>query len=251
MAHRGSEFSTPCAAPDDAGKIDKFVVGNSVLHPKNSSHLWRNLRIFTLGIKQNHLAPAESHGGFRFVHRGLNIYKETWMAQIAPFRAYRFDPAVVGDLTPIVTQPYDKIGPKLQEEYYARSPYNVARVIKSKEQVANPSTDYPEAGQLFRQWLSSGVLRSEAEPGLYPYYQIFKVDGREFTRKGFVALVALEEGQVRAHERTLAGPKADRLRLLRQIEANDELIFMLFSDAQGRVVNAMEQSIANRPPIIE
>ncbi|MFH1011165.1 MAG: DUF1015 domain-containing protein [bacterium] len=173
------------------------------------------------------------------------------MAHIAPFRAYRFDPAVVGDLAPVVTQPYDKIGPKLQEEYYARSPYNVARIIKSKEQVANPSTDYPEAGQLFRQWLSGGVLRQESEPGLYPYYQVFKVDGREFTRKGFVALVALEEGQVRAHERTLAGPKADRLRLLRQVQANDELIFMLFSDAQGRVVNAMEHSIENRPPLIE
>jgi uncharacterized protein (DUF1015 family) len=184
-------------------------------------------------------------------HRALSPSKETRMAHIAPFRAYRFDPAIVGDLAPIVTQPYDKINPKLQDEYYARSPHNMARVIKSKEQIANPSTDYPEAGEVFRQWLSTGVLRQDTEPALYPYYQVFKADGREFTRKGFVALVALEEGQVRAHERTLAGPKADRLRLLRQIEANDELIFMLFSDAEGRVVDAMDQVTKKSAPLIE
>ena len=173
------------------------------------------------------------------------------MARIAPFRAHRFDPSIVGDLTPIVTQPYDKIGPKLQDKYYARSPYNIARIIKSKEQVANATTNYPEAGRLFRKWLSDGILRPDPEPGVYPYYQFFTAEGHEHTRKGFVALTALEEGQVRAHEWTLAGPKADRLRLLQQIEANDELIFMLFSDAEHRAVEIMDHAIADMSPIIE
>lgn len=173
------------------------------------------------------------------------------MANIAPFRAYRFDTSVVGDLTPIVTQPYDKIGPELRDDYYARNPCNIARVIKSKEQAADSTTDYPEAGKIFRKWLSDGVLQPDAEPGIYPYYQIFKVGDREFTRKGFVALIALEEGQVRAHEKTLAGPKADRLRLLRQIEANDELIFMLFSDAENRAVEMMDSAIAESTPLID
>jgi uncharacterized protein (DUF1015 family) len=173
------------------------------------------------------------------------------MARIAPFRAHRFDPSIVGDLTPIVTQPYDKIGPALQDEYYARSPYNIARIIKSKEQIADPTTNYAEAGRLFRKWLSDGIIRPDPEPGVYPYYQFFTAEGRDHTRKGFVASVALEEGQVRAHERTLAGPKADRLRLLQQIEANDELIFMLFSDAEHRAVEIMDDAIADASPIIE
>ncbi|MBU1706865.1 DUF1015 domain-containing protein [bacterium] len=173
------------------------------------------------------------------------------MAHIAPFRAYRFNTSIVGDLTPVVTQPYDKIGPPLRDEYYARSPYNIARVIKSKEQEADSSTDYPEAGQIFQKWLSDGVLRPDTEPGIYPYYQIFHVEGREYTRKGFVALVELEEGQVRAHEKTLAGPKADRLRLLRQIEASDELIFMLFSDAKNQAVEIMDQVVAQSAPIMD
>jgi uncharacterized protein (DUF1015 family) len=173
------------------------------------------------------------------------------MASIAPFRAHSFDTAVTGDLTPIVTQPYDKIGPKLQDEYYARSPYNMARIIKSKEQNSNPTTDYPEAGRLFREWLSGGILRRDSESAFYPYYQIFRANGRQFTRKGFVASVALEESQVRAHERTLAGPKADRLRLLRQIETSDELIFMLFSDPARRVVEIMDSVTAHTAPFIE
>jgi uncharacterized protein (DUF1015 family) len=139
----------------------------------------------------------------------------------------------------------------LGDEYYARSPYNIARVIKSKEQETDSSTDYPEAGQIFQRWLSDGVLRPDAKPGLYPYYQIFNVEGREFTRKGFVALVELEEGQVRAHEKTMAGPKADRLRLLRRIEASDELIFMLFSDAKNQAVEMMDQAIASSAPIMD
>ncbi len=173
------------------------------------------------------------------------------MAHITPFRAYRFDTSIVGDLTPVVTQPYDKIGPPLRGEYCARSPYNIARVIKSKEQETDSSTDYPEAGQIFQKWLSDGVLRPDAKPGVYPYYQIFNVEGREYTRKGFVALVELEEGQVRAHEKTLAGPKADRLRLLRRIEASDELIFMLFSDAKNQAVEMMDVAIAQSAPIMD
>ena len=173
------------------------------------------------------------------------------MAKIAPFRALRFDPAQAGDLNLIVTQPYDKIGKDLQAEYYKRSPFNTARIIKSEEANQNPETPYPEAAQTFQKWIEQGILKTDAQAAIYIYYQIFKFGSREFTRKGFVASVELEEKGVRAHENTLAGPKADRLRLLRALECSDELTFMLYTDPAQESVKLMDAAIAGKAPIVE
>ena len=43
------------------------------------------------------------------------------MAHIEPFRALRYDPKRVS-IPQVVTQPYDKITPMMQDRYYAASP---------------------------------------------------------------------------------------------------------------------------------
>lgn len=166
------------------------------------------------------------------------------MAKIAPFAALRYDPAVAGDLNKLVTQPYDKIDAKLQDEYYSRDPHNICRVILSTETRQNPESPYSEAAKTFREWIAKGVLKEDQTPAIYMYYQMFGFGGKTYTRKGFIASVQLEEKGVRAHEHTLAGPKADRLRLLRALETNDENIFLLFSDAPGQAVKIMDAAIA-------
>jgi uncharacterized protein (DUF1015 family) len=50
------------------------------------------------------------------------------MANIQPFRAFRYDPQRVSP-SQVVTQPYDKITPASQERYYEASPYNLVRII--------------------------------------------------------------------------------------------------------------------------
>jgi uncharacterized protein (DUF1015 family) len=173
------------------------------------------------------------------------------MATVEPFRGYRYNQKIVGDLKDVVTQPYDKIGLELQEEYYRRSPYNVARVIKNTEKNADPETIYPDAGRTFREWTETGVLVQDAEPGYYAYFQVFEVEGKTYTRKGLVGLVALEGPTgVRAHERTLAGPKADRLRLMRATEGNDGQVFMLYPDPDG-VLNGVMDRFTSGTPLIE
>jgi uncharacterized protein (DUF1015 family) len=173
------------------------------------------------------------------------------MAKIAPFAALRYDPAVAGDLTPLVSQPYDKIDKELQAKYYTRSPYNIVRIILNQEALANPESPYPAAAKTLKDWQAQGILKQDGRPALYVYYQYFTFNNHTYARKGFVASVALEEKGVRAHEHTLAGPKADRLRLLRAIETNDENIFMLFSDPQNEAVKIMDKAIAGQKPLIE
>src|ERR1700722_15281275 len=100
------------------------------------------------------------------------------MADIQPFRAFRYDPQRVSpDL--VVTQPYDKITPELQDRYYAASPYNLVRIILGRRQAGDNREDnvYTRAGLSFKKWREEGVLRQDAQPSIYAYSQHFRLPG--------------------------------------------------------------------------
>ncbi len=174
------------------------------------------------------------------------------MARLYPFHGVRFSPKRVGDLSLVVTQPYDRIGPELVRDYLERSPYNIVRITGSKRPPADDA-DYRKRGELLEGWLAEGALVREASPGLYAYHQVYSYDGTSYTRKGIVALLDLQEqhGGAKAHERTLKGPKEDRLKLLRATEANFGHIFMLYRDAQAVATQAMDARVADRAPDAE
>ncbi len=163
------------------------------------------------------------------------------MAKLFPFRALRYDPTKV-DAASVVTQPYDKITPAMQERYYAASPYNLVRIILGKKDPGDDerSNVYTRAAEAFCKWRKEGVLRQDEAPSLYAYAQEFTVPGTSTmaTRRGFIALGQIERydaGVVFRHEQTLSAPKADRLNLLRAIRAHPEQLFLLYSDP-GRVI---------------
>lgn len=171
------------------------------------------------------------------------------MAVIYPFRGIRYNPEVVGDISKVVTQPYDRIGPKEEEEYRKRSPYNIVRVIGGKVPPEDDA-EYGRRAETFRRWLAEGVLVEDQEPGLYAYWQRFEWDGTLHTRKGFVALLDLRESGVRAHERTLKGPKEDRLKLLRATEANFGHIFLLYRDPSLAASRAISEAVEGKDPLV-
>ena len=167
------------------------------------------------------------------------------MAHIEPFRALRYDPAQVR-LEDVVTQPYDKITPEMQERYYDLSPYNLVRIILGKRFASDTATDnpYSRAAQYFSEWRRAGVLRQDSSPSIYRYQQQFTPPGtpQQWRRNGFIALGKIENyeaGVVFRHEQTLAKPKADRLELLRATRAHFGQIFMLYSDPGAEIENAL------------
>jgi uncharacterized protein (DUF1015 family) len=160
------------------------------------------------------------------------------MAQLYPFRALRYDPARV-NLHDVVTQPYDKISPAMQDAYYATSPYNLIRVILGKHHAGDTDADnvYTRAAATLNDWRAEGILREEAEPALYGYSQTYTVPGsapvevRE--RRGFIALGQLydyADQVVYRHEQTFPKHKSDRLALFKATRAYCEQIYMLYSD---------------------
>jgi uncharacterized protein (DUF1015 family) len=161
------------------------------------------------------------------------------MAHIYPFQAWRYDPERV-QIQQVVTQPYDKISPAMQDRYYDSSPYNLVRIILGKHLASDNGTEniYTRAAASFHNWRQSGVLRRDAEPSIYRYTQTFAIPAGgaglsgQAERQGFIALGRIEDYSshvVFRHEQTLAKPKADRLDLLRSTRAHFGQIFMLYS----------------------
>jgi uncharacterized protein (DUF1015 family) len=146
------------------------------------------------------------------------------MATIRPFRALRYDGAVAGPLAGLVAPPYDVISPEQRLEYLARSPYNVVHLTlpDSEEQAARDLAS----------WRAAGVLVEEPEPSYWWLAQDYVgPDGVARRREGFVAALRAEPYEKRVilpHERTHAGPKEGRLRLLRATRTHLEPIFLLW-----------------------
>jgi uncharacterized protein (DUF1015 family) len=158
------------------------------------------------------------------------------MADIAPLRPLRY---AASDLTNVVSPPYDVISPAERLELLARSPHNVVRLILPD---GDGDAKYKNAATLLGDWQKSGVLVRDEVPAFYAYTQNFEPPGggARIKRRGLLALVRLvpfSERVVLPHERTLSGPKEDRLKLFRATRTNLSPGFMLYRDPK-RVLDA-------------
>jgi uncharacterized protein (DUF1015 family) len=177
------------------------------------------------------------------------------MAEIFPFRAYRYNAARV-DPAKVLTQPYDKITPAMAENYAAASPYNLIPVEKGKSlpQDSPANNVYTRAAKALEDWIQAGVLVQDAAPSLYAYFQEYTVPGtsERRVRKGFIAAGQIEDysaGVIFRHEQTLSGPKADRMELLRHTQTHTGQLFMLYNDSAGRVDALLDAASLAKPDV--
>lgn len=175
------------------------------------------------------------------------------MTDIRPFHALRYAVDRV-DLSRVLVPPYDVIAAADREAFFARDPHNAIRLELTRDVADQSSTDYSQIPRTVNEWSESGVLIRDASPALYPLRQSFTApDGGVRARLGFFALLRLEDYErriVRPHERTLEGPKADRLKVLRASRANLSSVFMLYEDRDDAIgqtlADAMETSAVAR-----
>ena len=146
------------------------------------------------------------------------------VAVVRPFRALRYDEAVAGPLASLVAPPYDVIGSAEREELRGRSPYNVVHLTL-------PDSE-DEAAASLADWQARGALVRDEEPACWWLSQEYVgPDGVARRRDGIVAALRLEPYENRVvlpHERTHAGPKEGRLRLLRATRTQLEPLFFLW-----------------------
>ena len=152
----------------------------------------------------------------------------------------------------MIAPPYDVIDSIERERYAALDPHNIVHVMLPEAPAGRPDDGrYQVAVERLTAWRQSGVLRRDPAPVLYVMAQDFTLPtGEQCTRRGVFAAVAAEgyeSRRIRPHERTHAGPKADRLALLRATATNIESIFLLAPDRDRALANAVATASQGKP----
>lgn len=176
------------------------------------------------------------------------------MPVIKPFQGVHYNPEKIDNLADVVCQPYDQISNKMQRDYKNKNPFNFVRLVLTKYAEGHDrQREYRDAKKFSDQWIKDTIFMRDDAPAIYPYWQEFTIQDKQYLRKGFISLVQLEElgaGNILPHEKTLSKPKADRLNLLRITQKDLEPIFLLYTDPE-MAVNKLMDKICVSDPIIE
>lgn len=173
-----------------------------------------------------------------------------------PFRAWRYNTQRV-KMSDVIAPPYDVISPEKQQKFYEKSPHNVIRLILNKKEPADTdaNNNYTRARDFLMEWQKKGILTREDEPCFYVYRQTFTdpLSGQQkhrFALLGRVKLEPFEKGIIIPHEKTLKGPREDRMKLLRMVKTNLSPIFGLYKD-DGFEVRGLIQDPINSKSLFE
>jgi len=191
--------------------------------------------------------------------------------QIKPFKAFRFNEAVVGNVGNCIAPPYDVISDAQQEQLYKKSEHNIVRIIKGKTTASDngENNQYTRAADYLNNWIAQGALKQDTAETIYAYVQDFELAGpatasafratadsaptsaetsTHFQRFSFIALAKLEEfgKTVRPHEQIFDKPMLDRLNLKKATAARFGLVFMLYEDEQKIADKIINQATTTR-----
>ena len=175
------------------------------------------------------------------------------MATIKPFKATRYNPKKIKDIAQVIAPPYDVISKEAQLSFQRKSPYNIIRLILSRQSRRGDKRNnrYKRAAATLQKWLKQEILISDETPGIYFYRQKYLHKNKWFIRSGFFARVKIESlsRKILPHERTYRKPKTDRLRLLKATKANLSPVFGLYGDPDNRILSYLKPYIRTKPLI--
>lgn len=167
------------------------------------------------------------------------------MALVKPFRGILYNSEKV-NIAEVIAPPYDVISPEEQETLHLKSPYNIIHIELGKDKKGDDekSNKYTRAAQTLKKWQKEGILRRAQKPAFYLYQQEYYTEsGKLKERMGLIALVKLtpyQEKVVLPHEKTMAKPKEDRLRLMKATQANVSPLFGLYRDVAGKIKSLLK-----------
>ncbi len=185
------------------------------------------------------------------LHHCLNLKFDSFLtslAEIQPLRGWRYNPTLSADIDAYVSPLFDVVSTKQRDALY-QNPLNSIHL-------SVPRSDDPSAAALvrLREWQAAGILRQDELPGLYVYYQYFRLPGspREYCRKGFMCHIrAYEwaENVVLRHENTLPGAVSDRAALLARTQFQTSATHGLYRDEEFELERYMDEAM--RAPLLE
>ena len=175
------------------------------------------------------------------------------MADIRPFHGLRYNLEIVGDLSTVITPPYDVITPEQQYSYHQRSPYNIIRLEFGEELPNDVSGNkYSRAANTLNEWLRKSILVREKHPAFYLTEHRFPYKDGLQSYWGLIAAVRLEDlraGRIRLTEITMKEPALDRLSLLKACRANFCPIMGIFNQGEGSLLPLFQDVTLDSPSL--
>jgi uncharacterized protein (DUF1015 family) len=169
------------------------------------------------------------------------------MVEIAPFNGMVYNSKKIKKFDDVMSPPYDIISEDMQNELYNKNEYNFVKLILGKTSSDDTETNnrYTRAKQLFNAWQKQEILVPSNAPAIYPYKVDYTVNKTKKQMNGFFVILKLdsEYKYVKAHEKTLAKPKADRLNLMRACYTNLEPIQLMYMDQNDSIRKTMDAAL--------
>jgi len=164
------------------------------------------------------------------------------MAEIKPLRAWRYNHAISKNIEAITSPLFDVVSDKQRKALY-QNPYNSIHLSVPQE----PKPD-ERAASLLEEWKSKGIIEQDHLPGIYVYYQYFKLTGstKEYCRKGFICNIRIhpwEDQVILRHENTIPKSVNDRIELLEKTELNVSPTHGLYTDSSFQLEKYMDEAI--------
>ena len=169
------------------------------------------------------------------------------MVEIAPFKGITYNKEKIGNLDDVMSPPYDIISKEMQDKLYGKHQNNFVKLILGKQFPSDTKEDnrYTRAKQLFDEWQENSILLESEKNAIFPYKIEYVLNDETRTMNGFFVLLRLDPDYkvVKAHEKTLSKPKADRLDLMRACRANLEPIQLLYMDNNDTIRKMIDECI--------
>lgn len=164
------------------------------------------------------------------------------MAEIKPIRGWRYNPGLTKSIDDLTSPLFDVVSDKQRKVLY-QNPYNSIHL-------SVPLGDNPalEAANRLQEWKEKGIIIQDKLPGIYVYYQYFKLAGssRVFCRKGFIAHVKAydwKENEIMRHESTMPKAVNDRIELLDKMQLHASPTHGLYTDETKQLEKYMDEAI--------
>ncbi len=166
------------------------------------------------------------------------------MAEIKPIKAWRYNPTLARSIDTLTSPLFDVVSDKQRKVLY-QNPHNSIHV--SVPLGDNPAED---AAIRLQDWKDKGVIIQDNIPGIYVYYQYFKLAGtpKEFCRKGFIAHIRAydwNENEVLRHENTMPKAVNDRIDLLDKLQLHASPTHGLYTDETMLLEKYMDEAISS------
>lgn len=170
------------------------------------------------------------------------------MAEILPIRPWRYNRELGKAIDSLTSPLFDVVTEKQRKTLYL-NPLNSIHLSVPQEPNAPQ-----RALDLIQKWKNLGILLQDKLPGIYVYYQYFKLSGsqREYCRKGFICHIKTydwDEKIILRHENTIPKAVNDRVDLLEKMELHVNPTHGLFTDGEFELEKYMD--IAIKDPIYE